>query len=60
MMAANKWEVLERIGAYAASELPPDEAHDVERMILEDLKAKLEALRSCSGDGCREAEDGAP
>ena len=35
MMAANKWEVLERIGAYAASELPPDEAHDVERMILD-------------------------
>ena len=25
--------------------------------LLEDLKAKLEALRSCSGDGCREAED---
>ena len=23
----------------------------------EDLKARLEALRSCSGDGCREAED---
>src|SRR5919107_3885928 len=39
MMAANKWEVLERIGAYAASELPPDEARDVERMILEDPQA---------------------
>ena len=25
--------------------------------LLEDLKAKLEALRDCEGDGCREAED---
>ena len=36
MMAPKKWEVLERIGAYAASELSPEEARDVERMILED------------------------
>ncbi len=36
MMAPKEWEVLERIGAYAASELSPDEAHQVERMILED------------------------
>jgi anti-sigma factor RsiW len=39
MMAANLWEVLERIGAYAASELPPDEARDVERMILDNPQA---------------------
>ena len=25
--------------------------------LVEDLKARLEALRECSGDGCREAED---
>ncbi len=25
--------------------------------LLEDLKAKLDALRSCSEEGCREAED---
>ena len=25
--------------------------------LVEDLKARLEALRDCSGDGCREAED---
>ena len=28
--------------------------------LVEDLKARLEALRDCSGDGCREAEDGTP
>jgi arylsulfatase A-like enzyme len=27
--------------------------------LVEDLKARLEALRDCSGDECREAEDGA-
>ena len=36
MMAPKKWEVLERIGAYAASELSPEEAREVERMILDD------------------------
>jgi hypothetical protein len=25
--------------------------------LIEDLKARLEALRYCQGDGCREAED---
>jgi len=25
--------------------------------LVEDLKAKLEALKSCSGEGCREAEE---
>ena len=39
MMAQDKWELLERIGAYAASELPPDEARHVERMVLDDPQA---------------------
>ena len=34
-MAPNGWEVLEKVGAYAASELLPDEARQVERMILD-------------------------
>jgi N-acetylglucosamine-6-sulfatase len=25
--------------------------------LIEDMRARLEALRDCSGDGCREAED---
>jgi hypothetical protein len=25
--------------------------------LLQDLKAELNALRECTGDGCREAED---
>ncbi len=39
MMAPKEWEVLERIGAYAASELSPEEAREVERMILDDPEA---------------------
>jgi anti-sigma factor RsiW len=39
VVAPKKWEVLERIGAYAASELSPEEAREVERMILEDPQA---------------------
>ena len=39
MTWSGRWEVLERIGAYAASELPPAEARDVERMILDDPQA---------------------
>ena len=39
MMAPKEWEVLERIGAYAASELSPEEAREVERMILKDPQA---------------------
>ena len=35
-----------------------DSLHEsADASLLEDLKARLEALRSCSGDGCREAED---
>jgi hypothetical protein len=36
VMSPRKWEMLERIGAYAASELSPQEAREVEQMILED------------------------
>jgi hypothetical protein len=25
--------------------------------LVQDLRAKLDALRECTGDGCREAED---
>ena len=39
MTGSEKWEVLERIGAYAASELSPQEAREVERLILEDPEA---------------------
>ena len=39
MTGSENWEVLERIGAYAASELPPEEAREVERLILEDPEA---------------------
>lgn len=33
------WEMLERIGAYAASELSPEEMREVEQLILEDAEA---------------------
>ena len=39
MTGSEKWEMLERIGAYAASELPPEEARRVELLILEDPEA---------------------
>jgi hypothetical protein len=39
MTSSDHWEVLERIGAYAASELPGEEAREVELLILEDQEA---------------------
>jgi hypothetical protein len=33
------WEILERIGAYAASELSPEEMREVEQLILDDPEA---------------------
>ena len=39
MMEPNNWEILEKIGAYAASELSPEEAREVEQTILEDPNA---------------------
>ena len=39
MIWSDRWEMLERIGAYAASELPPEEARRVERLILDDPQA---------------------
>jgi hypothetical protein len=35
----NHWEILERIGAYAASELSPEEMREVEQLILDDPEA---------------------
>lgn len=34
-----RWEMLERIGAYAASELSSEEMREVEQLILEDAEA---------------------
>ena len=39
MIESNRWEFLEKIGAYAASELSPEEAREVEQTILEDPNA---------------------
>ena len=39
MIESDRWEVLEKIGAYAASELSPEEARQVEQTILEDPEA---------------------
>ncbi len=39
MIWSDRWEMLERIGVYTASELSPEEAREVERMILEDPDA---------------------
>jgi hypothetical protein len=36
---SERWMMLERIGAYAASELPPEEMRGVERLILDDPEA---------------------
>lgn len=36
MIGSDRWEILERVGAYAASELSSEEAREVERLILED------------------------
>ena len=35
----DRWEILEKIGAYAASELSPEEMREVEQLILEDAEA---------------------
>lgn len=39
MNGTERWEVLEKIGAYAASELSPQEARHVEQLILDDPQA---------------------
>ncbi len=36
MTGVDRWEVLERIGAFAAGELSGEEAREIERFILED------------------------
>ncbi len=39
MNGPNRWETLEEIGAYAASELSPEEAREVEQTVLENPEA---------------------
>ena len=39
MNGPNRWETLEKIGAYAASELSPEEAREVEQTVLENPEA---------------------
>ncbi len=64
-MRSDRWEVLERIGAYAASELPGEEAREVERLILEDPEAlrlaesylRMLALLGAIGDESPEAPE---
>ncbi len=45
MIWSDRWEMLERIGAYAASELSPEETREVEQMILEALRLAESYLR---------------
>ncbi|MDP9455262.1 MAG: hypothetical protein CYG60_10345 [Actinobacteria bacterium] len=40
MIGVDRWEVLERIGAYAAGELVGEEARETERLILENPEAR--------------------
>ena len=40
MIGADRWEVLERIGAYAAGELSGEEARETEVLILENPEAR--------------------
>ncbi|MDQ4105866.1 MAG: zf-HC2 domain-containing protein [Actinomycetota bacterium] len=39
MNGTERWWLLEQLGAYAAGELPPEEAREVERMINQDPEA---------------------
>ena len=65
MIGSDRWETLERIGAYAASELPAEEAREVERLILEDPEAlrlaesylRMLALLGAIGDESPEVPD---
>ncbi|QIN80188.1 hypothetical protein GBA65_18560 [Rubrobacter marinus] len=40
MIGSERWDVLERIGAYAAGELVGEEARETERLILENPEAR--------------------
>lgn len=40
MIGADRWELLERIGAYAAGELSGEEARETEWLILEDPEGR--------------------
>ena len=65
MIGEDRWELLEKIGAYAASELPPDEAREVERLIYRDPRIlrlaesylRLLALLGAIGDDSPDAPE---
>jgi anti-sigma-K factor RskA len=40
VIGADRWEILERIGAYAAGELSGEEARETERFILENAEGR--------------------
>ena len=40
MIGADRWDALERIGAYAAGELSGEEAREAERLIFEDPEGR--------------------
>ena len=66
MIGSERWETLERIGAYAASELPGEEAREVELLILENPEAlrlaesylRMLALLGAIGDESPEVPEG--
>lgn len=65
MIGEGRWELLEKIGAYAASELPPDEARHVESLIYRDPQIlrlaesylRLIALLGVIGDDAPDAPE---
>ena len=66
MIGSDRWEILERIGSYAASELSGEEAREVELLILEDPEAlrlaesylRMLALLGAIGDESPEPPEG--
>ena len=67
MIGSDRWEILERVGAYAASELSAEEAREVERLILEDAEVlrlaesylRMLALLGAIGDESSEVPEAA-
>ena len=65
MSAAEHWEILEKVGAYAASELSTEEARQIEQLILEDEEVlrlaesymRMIALLDAIGDGSPEVPE---
>ena len=65
MSTGEHWEILEKIGAYAASELSAEEACQIEQLIREDEKVlrlaesymRMIALLGATGDGSPEVPE---